>query len=70
MTRFEPRAWFASHPQLYRLSLAMTVMSLMNATQRFAAARSTRARVFTGLMVIIMAMEVIGLVGLRNRRTA
>lgn len=70
MTRFEPRAWFASHPQLYRLSLAMTVMSFMNATRRFAGARTARARVLTGLMVVVMAVEVMGLIGLKRRRTA
>jgi hypothetical protein len=70
VTRFEPRAWFASHPQLYRLSLGMTVMAFVNALRRFASARGARARVLTALMVITMAVEVIGLIGLRRPRVA
>ena len=48
----------------------MTVMAFVNAMRRFASARTARARVLTAMMAITVAVEVLGLIGLRRPRTA
>jgi hypothetical protein len=67
MSIARPGARILANPVLYRISLGMTSMALLNALGRLARARTARARVVSILMAAAMAIELAGMVRYRPR---